>query len=193
MYILKDLKNSIKKIFFTSNQEQQRHLEVRPHIEHDRRCYLHHCFQNVHSIGDPWHVNVFRFLFAKTIVCSNTKLRYYVQLTHFSSPLLIAVTPMPPSFPTDISLSAIVDTILGRCSRLYCALLGSEAAALRHGGHRGYGKKQFVVFLFLQPVYISNFTYSSTSSQTINEASVPPTVTTVRSPYKNLALANVPE
>lgn len=89
------------------------------------------------------------------------------------------MAPIPPdcipSIP-DISLSAIVETMLGRCccSRLYCicAFKGSEAAALRHGGHRGY---------------------SSTSSQTINEASVPPTVTTFRSPYKKRADANVPE
>lgn len=87
--------------------------------------------------------------------------------THLSGMILLS---------TDISLSAIVDTILGLCccSRHSngMACLGSEATALRHAGHRGY---------------------SSIKSHTIKEASVPPTVTNTRSPYKKRMQANAPE
>lgn len=50
--------------------------------------------------------------------------------------------------------------------------IGFAIAVERHGGHDGY---------------------SSTNSQSIREASVPPTVAIVLSPYRNLALASIPE
>lgn len=74
---------------------------------------------------------------------------------------------------TGSSLSSM-DKVLRRCSNCLKVVCSdwSEAMDCLHGGHRGY---------------------SSTSSHTMSDASVPPTVTNCRSPTINRAHANGPE
>lgn len=169
------------------NQEQQMNPVAVRHTRLDHFPFHHRCLQYHHHRS---YVPVGQRGEEKWMWIRSGVRREQVTLTHLSS----------SNVPLDVSLIPSDETILGRCSwlcngcssgadealvlwqlilLLFCILwwwlvaIGSAGgAAVRHDGHRGY---------------------SSSNSQTIREASVPPTVIRLRLPNRNLAQAIVPE